>query len=348
MTNLAQLATMIGAELRGDGSKEIRGCAGLEEASGDEVSFLANPRYASRLAETGAGAVILAERFVEYAGHRDLLVAANPYFSFREAMVALHGFRLEPEPGVSDRASIHSSAEIGADCAIQDFVYVAEEAVIGPGCHLYPHCYVGPRARLGAGTILYPGVVVYDDCVLGERVVLHAGCVVGNDGFGFVPHEGGNHKIPQTGIVVIEDDVEMGANCVIDRATLGETRVGEGTKTANLVVIGHGARVGRYNLYSAQSGVAGSVRVGDYVMMGGQAGIRNHIRVGSRSGIAARAAVMEDLPPGSRVKGDPARSMREETRLTRHLERLPDLVRRFEELEARLSRLEGAPAALDE
>jgi len=241
---LQQLADAIHTAFQGDGSLEITGCAGLEEAGPHEVSFLANRRYEELARATKAGALVVSPRAAEAYAGRNLLVAEDPYFAFREAVVALHGWRQHPQPGISPQAFIDPSAELSELCTIRPFVYIAPGAKVGRRVIIYPGCYIGKGAEIGDDCLLYPSVTVYDGCVLGKRVTLHAGCVIGQDGFGYATHNGVHHKIPQVGNVVIENDVEMGAGCVVDRATVGSTVIREGTKFSDLVAIGHGTRVG--------------------------------------------------------------------------------------------------------
>ena len=340
-----ELALRIGAELsHGSGDREISGCAGLEEAGPDEVAFVANPKYVARLGATAAGAVILA---AEHAGQTPsgtaALTAADPYFAFREAAVALHGFRQQPEPGISESAHVDPSAEIGEGVAVEAFAWIGPRARIGPGTVVSPHCFVGADARVGAACVLYPNVVVYDRCELGDRVVLQAGCVVGQDGFGYATHAGAHHKIPHVGRAVIEDDVEMGANCAVDRATVGETRVGRGTKCSDLVAIGHGTRVGRHNLLVAQVGIAGTATTGDYVVMGGQVGVAGHLALGDGVQLAAQSGVGSTIREAGQYGGAPARPLSRTKRIWRELERLPELVKRLRALEKRLEGVEQRP-----
>lgn len=305
--SLAELADRIGAELVGDGSLSVKGCASIDRAGPDEVTFVAKPKYARFLDTTRAAAVIVDPKTACPSGLA-LLRAKDPYFAFREAMVALHGYRRHTVPiggQISTLAAVHPTAAVGEGTLVHAHATVDAGATVGRRCVLYPGAYVGPEARLGDECVLYPNVVVYDRCVLGNRVVLHANTVVGHDGFGFATHEGAHHKIPQAGIVVIEDDVEIGAGCAIERATVGETRVGQGTKFADLISIGHGTRIGRHCLFVSLVGVSGSVEIGDYVVLGGQAGVTGHLRIGDGAQVAAQSGVTGNVAPGSKVGGAP-------------------------------------------
>ncbi len=331
------LAQRIGASLRGDADPLIRACATLEDAGPEDLSFLANPRYGRQLRETRAGAVVIAPRDLVAAGSRTLLVHPDPYYAFRNAVVELHGFATRPPAGISSLAFVHPEASLGEGCAVAPFAHVEAGARIGARTSLGPHVCIGPNAVIGEDCLLHAHVVVYEGCTLGSRVTLHAGCVIGQDGFGYATHgEPGqpptHHKFPQTGVVVVEDDVEMGANCAIDRAALGVTRIGRGTKFSNLVTVGHGSQVGRHNL----------VRTGDHVVIGGQAGIAGHLRVADRVRIAARAGVMDNLDQaGETYGGEPAMPFTRFKRAALSMLKLPELLEEVRELRQRVKELEA-------
>jgi UDP-3-O-[3-hydroxymyristoyl] glucosamine N-acyltransferase len=341
---LEQLAEHIGAELRlangADPRRVVVRCARLEDAGEEDITFLVNPRYTSQLEHTSAAAVIVAPEVD--CPERTLLAAPDPYYAFRNAMVALHGWREHPTaqgPSISPQAIVDSSARIGEGTVVHPLAVISRDAVIGERCVIYPHVFIGPGARIGSDGQLFPSVTIYDGCVLGDRVTLHAGCVIGQDGFGYATHAGEHHKIPQTGNVVIEDDVEMGANCAVDRATLGSTIIGAGTKFSNSVTIGHGCHIGRANLFVGQVGLAGSVTTGDYVAMGGQVGVAGHLTIGDRVQIAATSGVMNDIPDDTVVGGTPAQPLTEAKRVHLHTQRLPDLAGRIKRLERELGQL---------
>lgn len=340
---IGELAERIGATVVGDATRVVRGCAPLDEAGPDEISFLANRRYADYLETTRAAGVIVAPSETT-GGELVRLEAADPYFAFRNAMIALHGFRNHPDPIDAQRGSafVHPDARIGSACRIHPFAVIERDAEVGPACVLYPGAYVGQGARLGEGCVLFPNAVVYDRCVLGNRVTLHANAVVGNDGFGYATHQGVHHKIPQAGIVVVEDDVEIGAGCAIERAAMGETRIGQGTKFADLISIGHGTRIGRHCLLVSLVGISGSVEVGDWVAFGGQAGVTGHLRIGSGVQIAGKAAVVADVPAGMKVGGIPAIELEQAKRNALAATGLYELAKKVKELERRLKAAEGS------
>lgn len=311
---LSELAGRIGAEAVGDPGLVIHSAHTLEEAGAGQVSFVANPKYLKQLETTRASAVIVGPGV---AGGRGLalLRAADPYYAFMQAVVALHGHRAHPHAGIHPRAHVDPTATVGA------------------GSVLYPGVYVGPRAAVGRDCVLYPNAVVYDDCVLGDRVTVHAGTSVGNDGFGYATHKGVHHKIPQVGNVVIEDDVEIGANCSIQRAAMGSTVIGRGTKFSDNITIGHGAKIGPHGLLVAQVGVAGSTTTGHHLVMAGQSGLAGHLKVGDRVTVAAQSGVINDAPDGAVLMGMPALPAGRARRASVAFAQLPELMVRVRELE---------------
>lgn len=339
---LSDLARTIHADLRGDGSIEITGCATLTEAGPGDLSFLANSKYVDQVTTTGASAVVVSPADAEKLGEsKALLVADDPYFAFREAMVKLIGFRKHPPAGVHETAIVASTAKLGEGCSVGAYAVIADNVTIGARTVIYPHVYLGDGATVGDDCILYPGVCVYDQCVLGQRVILQAGCSIGHDGFGYATHKGEHHKIPPAGNAVVEDDVEMGSHCSVDRATMGSTVIGKGTKFSNGVVIGHGCKIGKYNLYVAQVGLAGSVDTGDYVVFGGKVGVAGHIRIGHRVKAAAMTGIFRDIPDDATIGGAPSADLADARRIWLHTAKLPDLADRVRRLERQLEKLKA-------
>lgn len=316
---LSDLAREIDAELVGDGETEVSSVATLDEAGPGQVSFLANPRYADRLSETRASAVIVGPTVS--SPRVALLRTRDPYLGFTKAMVRLHGHRTHPAPGIHPKAHVEPSA------------------TVGEGTVIYPGAYVGAGARIGRDCVLYPNVVVYDGCVLGDRVIVHAGGVIGADGFGYATSQGVHHKIPQVGIVEIEDDVEVGANACIDRAALGRTVIGRGTKIDNLVTVGHNVRIGPHGLLVAQAGVAGSTTLGHHVTVAGQSGIGGHLKIGDNVTVGGQSAVTGDVPSESTVMGGPAMPIAQARRVYAVLTQLPELRDRVRQLEQQVQEL---------
>jgi UDP-3-O-[3-hydroxymyristoyl] glucosamine N-acyltransferase len=333
---LGELADRIHATLSEPAKADVpvTGCESLADADESHVSFLHHPKYLDQLRKTRAAAVIVAPN--TEADGKTLLIADDPYYAFRNAAIELHGWRQQPHPGVHPDAYIDETAALADLCTIRPFAYIAPRARIGRRCIIYPGVYVGKDAIIGDDCILHPNVTVYDHCVLGNRVTLHAGCVIGQDGFGYATHNGTHHKIPTPGNAVIEDDVEMGATCSVDRATVGSTVIGQGTKFSNSVTIGHGCRVGKHNLFVAGVGLAGSVTTGDYVVMGGQVGVAGHLTIGDRVQIAAKSGVATDLPADEKYGGTPAVPLTQAKRQALAQQQLPDLIRRVKALEKQL------------
>lgn len=316
---LGHLAEKIGAEIVGNPKIEVTGVAPLEEAAPCHISFLANPQYEKYLPKTRAGGVIVG-RAVS-CDHLNLLKTSDPYFAFSKAVVALHGHREHPHAGIHPRA------------------FVEPTATVGEGTVIYPGVYVGARARIGKDCILYPNVVIYDDCLLADRVIIHAGATIGHDGYGYATHRGVHHKIPQVGNTVIEEDVEIGANVSIQRAAMGSTIIGKGTKIDSLVSIGHGAKIGEHGLLVSQVGIAGSTVVGHHVILGGQVGVAGHLKLGDNVVVAAQGGITSDVPDQSAMMGQPAMPLHHARRVYVLLTKLPELLERIRELEHQVAEL---------
>ena len=320
---VAELAKEIGAEVVGDGSASVHSCATLEDAQPGQISFLANAKYAKQLETTQATAVIVAPS-IKPAGAITLLKASDPYFAFRQAIVRLHGYRKHPHSGIHPKAHVEPSA------------------TIGEGTVIYPGVYVGPNVKIGRDCTLYANVVVYDECVLGDRVIVHAGAAIGADGYGFATHKGEHHKIPQVGNVIVEDDVEIGACCSIERAAMGSTLIGRGTKIDQLVVVGHGCRIGPHCLLVAQTGISGSVTLGHHVTLAGQTGVAGHLKIGNMVTAGAQSGIINDIEDQSTVMGSPAMPVAHARRVYIYFTQLPELVDRIKVLEQQVQELGGS------
>jgi UDP-3-O-[3-hydroxymyristoyl] glucosamine N-acyltransferase len=353
---LSQLAQRLGATVIGNGDAAVTGCAPIDRASPTDITFLANKKYLRFLQTTEAAGVII-DADTPCPEHITRLVCDDPYLAFRNALVELYGFRTHPRPmdetpaegvdgaetaHVSARAAVHPSARIGAGTIIHPCAVVEHDVTIGRGCVLYPGVYIGHHSVIGDGCVLHANVTVYDRCILGNRVTLHGCAVIGQDGFGYATHGGEHLKIPQTGIVVIEDDVELGAGCAIERAAMGETRIGKGTKFADLISIGHGSRIGAHCLFVSLVGISGSVEVGDHVVLGGQVGVTGHLKIGDGVQAAGKAAITGDVPPGKKVAGVPAIDLDQAKRNALAAQDLYGLVKRVRQLERELRALKEA------
>jgi UDP-3-O-[3-hydroxymyristoyl] glucosamine N-acyltransferase len=338
---LDQLARVCGARLEGDGAIHVRGPATLELAGPDEISFLANPRYSGQLRTTNAAAVVVANDFVVEREGLALLRTDDPSRCFSRVVEAFAAERPSLPVGVHPRAHVAADVQIGAGVAIGPNATIESGAVLGDGVVVWSGAYVGVGSRIGARSVLWPGATVLDGVTIGERCVLHAGCVVGADGFGFEPTPRGWIKIPQCGTVVLEDDVELGANATVDRGRFGATRIGRGSKLDNLVHIAHNVQVGPDCVMAAQAGIAGSAQLARGVVVGGQVGIGGHVKIASGVRLAGQSGAYGDIAEAGDYLDSPARPKREVLRRMAAAGRSEELRRRVRELEERLAALEG-------
>ncbi len=330
---LEELAREIGGEVKGDGKVLLKGVASLEEAGPEELSFFGDPKLSSAAARSRAGALVTPQGSGVFPGPR--IESSNPYLTFARAVAFFHPpyrvekHRVDPTARVSPLAYLEEPVEVGP------FVVVEEGARVGAGSLLEAGCYVGRDCRIGKECRLHPRVVLYHETELGDRVEIHAGAVLGSDGFGYARDGAKYVKFPQVGKVVVEDDVEIGANVTIDRAALGETRLCRGVKLDNLVHVAHNCRIGEDTAFAAQVGVSGSTEIGARCMVGGQAGFTGHIKIGDQVVVYAQSGVHDDLPSNTRWLGSPAMPAREAFRNLAAFGKLHELARRLKELERR-------------
>ncbi len=340
--SLAELASRIGGTVEGDGSVPIRGLAALEEAGPGELSFYGNPRYRKELAATRASAVLVPPGEAMSRADVAWVRVPSPHLAFARLLTLFHpAARLSP--GVHPRAEVHASARVDPSATVMALAVVEAGAVVGARSVLWPGCYLGEGSRVGEDCVLQPGAVVRERCLLGDRVVLQPGVVVGSDGFGFAfdPANASHVKVPQVGRVRIEDDVEVGAGSCIDRATVGETVIGRGSKIDNLVQIAHNVRVGPLSIICAQAGISGSTELGTGVILAGQVGVVGHLTIGDGARITAQSGIPHDVPPGVTLSGAPAVDHALWLRQSAALKHLPDLIREVRELRARVAALES-------
>lgn len=339
-----KIAELVGGELEGDPTAVVRRPGKIEEGGEDALTFLANPRYASFAYEVPC-AVVLLPRTFEAARPLAARAAVRVDDVYSAVAQLLEQFQAQvqgPE-GCSPKASIHPGAEIGEGVRIGDFAVVEAGARIEQGVVLYPQVYVGRNVCIGAGSVLYPGVRIYHDCEIGRGCILHANVVVGGDGFGFAPlPDGSFRKIPQLGKVIVEDEVEIGANSTIDRATLGATRIRKGTKIDNLVMVAHNVEIGEHTAVAAQAGFAGSTRIGARCRIGGQAGFVGHIHVADGTQVQAQSGVAAPIEqPGTAVYGSPALPYRLYLKAYALFKKLPEMYAQLRGMERRLQELEN-------
>jgi len=334
---LGELAEYIGGRICGDPNVLIKSASTLGRAHEGDISFLVNRKYERQLRTTQASAVIVGKEVTNTS--IPLLVADDPYYAFMQIMVLLHGHRKHKKVGISPRSAISDSAKVGVDCHIHDFVTIADEARIGDGCIVYPNVYIGQGVQIGNDSIIYPNVTIYDGCKLGNRIIINANSTIGEDGFGYASYKGVHHKIPQIGGVVIEDDVEIGACCGIERGTLGDTVIGQGTKLGDLVAIGHGTKIGPHCLLVAQVGIAGSTTLGHHCVVGGQVGIVGHINIGNNVTVAAQAGVVNNIPDGQVVLGAPAIEANQGKRAYSMIQYLPEIRQSIRSLQSQIEEI---------
>ena len=338
---LSEIAQQLGCRLEGDGSVDIQRVAGIEQAGAGDLTFVANRKYWHQLATTRASAVIVHESDRLDPVPRFALLRSNqPYLSFAQA-IRLFATPATPAKGIDRLAAVAADAVIGADVSIGPFVVIGAGASIGARAIIYPNVVIGAGTRIGDDCVLHAGVSIRDRVVVGDRVTMLDGAVVGSDGFGFVRQPNGAHlKIPQLAAVVIEDDVEIGANTTIDRPAVGETRIGAGTKIDNQVQVAHGVRIGRRSLLASQVGIAGSTVIGDDVTLAGQVGVNGHITIGNGAVASGKTGVTRNVDAGAFISGYPGMpnlEWRKAQVLVRHL---PELKKRLDELERQIADLQ--------
>lgn len=325
-------------ELDGNRDLTIKSVNTLEDAEQGEISFLSNSRYKDKLMQTKASAVIVPKEEISPPGV-SVIRCKDPYGAITIAIIHIHGYRRHPQWGVDAGAKIDKTAQIGKNANIATNVTITKNVVIGENAVIYPGCYISDDVIIGDDVVLFPNVVIYDGSLLGNRVSLHAGTVVGEDGLGYASVDGQWLKIPAPGRVVIEDDVEMGANCALNRATLGETRIGKGTKFSDLVVVGHGTKIGERCMFVAQVGIAGSVDIGNDVTLAGQVGVCGHLTIGNNVVVGAKSVVWSTIESGSHYLGFPATDSFQYRRQVAQVQRLPEMKQKIKRLEGELEQL---------
>lgn len=336
---LRDIAERLQCRLEGDGEIEIHGVAGIEDAGAGDLTFFTNPKYARALRATGASAVILSEK--AEAAPCAMLRVSHPYLAFARA-VELFASRDHPPAGIHHLADVAATANIAPDAVIGPFVVIGDRARVGARTLVYPHVTIGPDARIGEDCTIHAHVSIRERVQIGNRVVLQDGAVIGSDGFGFATKPDGSHyKIPQIGAVVVEDDVEIGANAAIDRPAVGETRIGAGSKIDNLVQVAHGVTIGRNVLLAAQVGIAGSTAIEDSVTLAGQVGVSGHITIGKGTIATAQTGIPNSVEPGSFISGYPAIANRDWLKSSAVFRKLPELRKAIADLDARLAEVEA-------
>lgn len=328
---LSELAEKIGAKLQGDGGIEINAAAPIDKAQTGQITFIANQKYLKHLSDSKASAIVL--DFETECDNIAVLRHENPYLAFSYIIDLLYDDKPKVETGVDTSAQVEPSAKISDSAAVGPLCHIKENAIIGDNTILVSGVYLGTDVIIGDNCIIYPGVKIMDGSIIGNNVIIHSSTVIGSDGFGFAESPTGLKKIKQIGWVEIENDVEIGSNCSVDRGALGPTRIGAGTKIDNLVQIAHNVEIGRHCIIVSQVGISGSTKLGNGVILAGQVGLVDHIELGDGVTVAAQSGVPKSIPAGKTVLGSPARDVIQSKKIEAALSRLPDLLKRVKKLE---------------
>ena len=336
------IAGYLGGEIAGDKSVAVHTVSSIEEGTAGSLTYLTNPKYEPFVYTTGASIILVDRTFVASSPVSATLIRVDSAAAAVLSLLKLYEAAKPRRSGISGRCSVSESAELGADCYVGDFAVVESGAKIGAGCQIYPQVYIGAGVEVGEGTKIYPGVKIYEGCRVGRNCIIHAGAVIGADGFGFMPNaEGGFDKIPQLGNVVIEDDVEIGANTCIDRAKTDSTVIRRGVKLDNLIQIGHNVQIGEHTVSSAQTGIAGSSRVGRNCFLAGQVGIADHVTIGDRVKIGSQSGIDKPVPDDEVRMGSPALAGIKYHRSNAVFRNLPELAQRVSAVEKELKEIKN-------
>lgn len=337
----SQIARWTGGELVGDPNVPVSDFSKIEEGKPGSITFLSNPKYTPYIYKTQASVVLVSRDFVpEHPVTATLIKVDDPYGTIASILQMAAQAIYSHSTGVEEPVHVGEATVIPEDSYIGSFAYIGKNVKLGKGVKIYPQVYVGDNCEIGADTVLYPGCRVYHGVKIGERCIIHSGAVIGADGFGFAPVNGHYHKIPQIGIVEIGDDVEIGANTTVDRSTMGATRIGNGVKLDNLIMVAHNCEVGDDTVMAAQAGIAGSTKVGSSCRIGGQVGLAGHIKIGDNVEIGAQSGLQRNVRSGSRVIGSPAVDIGDFARQVVYLKNLGDLNNRVDEIERQLKNKE--------
>lgn len=337
----AQIAALINGKTEGNAGAAVGSFGKIEEAKEGQLAFLANPKYEEYLYSTKASVIIINETLeLKQPVSATLIRVPDAYTAFATLLSTYQQMQQQQLSGIQQPVYISSSASYGQNVFIGAFTYLGDNVTVGNNTKIYPNVYLGNNVKVGDNTIIHPGVKIYHECVIGHNVIIHAGTIIGSDGFGFAPQADGSfQKVPQIGNVVIEDNVEVGSNTTIDRATIGSTIIRAGVKLDNLIQIAHNVEIGNSTVVAAQSGISGSTKVGKGVMIGGQVGIVGHISIGDGARINAQSGVSKSIEPGKAVTGSPAYDYTAALRSQAVSRKLPDLEKRIKELEALVKQL---------
>ena len=336
-----QIADFIGGKVEGDGSVSVNTFAKIEEGTKGAISFLSNPKYTHYIYSTQSSIVLVNEDMVfDKPVNTTLIRVANAYECVAK-LLQMYEASKPKKKGIDSLASIAQSATIGKDVYVGAFACIGENTVVGDNTIIYPHSVIGDGVTIGNGCLIYPNVTIYEGCRIGNRVTIHAGTVIGADGFGFAPNAEGYDKIPQIGIVTIEDDVEIGANTCIDRSTMGSTIIRKGVKLDNLIQVAHNVEIGENTVMSAQVGIAGSTKVGSWCMFGGQVGLAGHITVGDKTFLGAQSGVPGNIKGNQTLIGTPPMKPKAYFRSQAIFRKLPEMYRQLDEMQKEIEKLKN-------
>jgi len=335
---LSEIAARLGAEIIGDASLEIQGLAPIETAKQGQIAFVANAKYLQKAAESHASAIIVKAALPGV--EKNFLVIDDPYYAFARLLTLFHPPRTYA-PGIDAKASVGKDVSFGEGVYVGPMAVIEDGVTIGDGVQIRAGVFVGEGSEIGDETLLYPNVTIREDVKIGKRVIIHSGTVIGSDGFGFAPHKGRHYKIPQVGGVIIEDDVEFGANCAVDRAVLGQTIVRCGTKIDNLVQIGHNVSIGNDTILVAQVGISGSVDIGHHVTLAGQVGVSGHLKIGDNVMVGGKSGVTKDIASRQIVSGFPPVPHKTWLKREAAVRHLPELKKQVKALSEKLALLDG-------
>jgi UDP-3-O-[3-hydroxymyristoyl] glucosamine N-acyltransferase len=336
-----QIALLINGKVEGDTGAAVSSFGKIEEATEGQISFFSNPKYEEYLYTTGASVIIINEGFeLKQPVKATLIRVPDAYSAFAVLLSKYQEIAQQQVTGIQEPVYISKTASYGKNVFIGAFAYLGEHVTLGDNTKIYPNVYVGDDVKIGNNSIIYPGAKIYHNSVIGNNVIIHAGTIIGSDGFGFAPLPDGSYKkIPQIGNVVIEDDVEIGSNTTVDRATMGSTIIKAGAKLDNLIQVAHNVEIGNSTVIAAQTGISGSAKIGNRVLIGGQAGVVGHITIGDGAKINAQSGVSKSLEPGKSVTGSPAYEMTAALRSQAIARKLPEMEKRIKELEAIIKQL---------
>ena len=330
----AQIASFINGKILGDENASITGVSPIENTHNGQLSFVSQEKFAEFISLSEASVIIVSEKFVKEDNYKPtLIVVEDAYLAFQVLMNLYQQMREEKKSGIEQPSTIADSATIGENVYVGAHSYISDKSKIGNGTQIFPQVYIGKNVKIGENSIIYSGARIYDYCVVGDNCIIHSNTVVGSDGFGFQPTKDGYQKIPQLGNVVIENNVEIGSNCSIDRGTIGSTVIGEGTKIDNLIQIAHNVKIGKNNVIAAQAGIAGSTVIGDWNMIGGQTGVAGHLKIGNQIRVQAQSGINRDVQDGETLFGTPAFNAGDYRRSYVLFRKFPEIVERINNLE---------------